>query len=438
MTTPPGLSGDGGARFLGELEQAGAGVGVVSPEATLVAERGFSPRRRAMHDEKDPVGTILLTETDGVLGWADSYSRGSDARRAGFGRRSPVVGRIVEQFKFERLPASQVGQFLGDLDASLTPAPGLKRWRDGQPLQPVTAPSAGAQRILLVVHGTFSRGEVLIGELQRSAAGKDLLGRASRLYDEVLVFDHPTLSVGPLLNAVDLARLFQGATAAVDVLAHSRGGLVARWWLDVLRPAGAPAARAVLVGSPLSGTSLASPARLRAALNLLTNVARGMALAGAAASITIPLLTAVVGVMKILASITAAAAHTPLVDAGIALFPGLAAQSAVSNNAEIARLRAAGTSGSAYFAVLGNFESADPGWAFWKRFRKSALLDAGADLIFEGANDLVVDTASMTELAPAAAITTVLDYGTSDSVHHTNYFSQSRTAEFVAQSLSIP
>ncbi len=438
MTPPPGVPAEREALFIGALEQAGAGVGVVSPEAALVAERPFSPRRRAMGDERDPVGTVLLTETDGVLRWSDSYSRGAGSRRAGFGRRSPVAGRIVEQFKFERLPASRVGQFLGELDASLTPAPGLKRWRDGQPLQPVAGPSPGAQRILLFVHGTFSRGEVLIEELSRTAAGKDLLGRARQHYDEVLVFDHPTLSVGPLLNAVDLARLFTGTTSAVDVVAHSRGGLVARWWLDALRPAGAPAARAVLVGSPLAGTSLASPARLRAAIDLLTNLARGMALAGAAASAAMPLLTAVVGVTKILASVTAAAAHTPLVDAGIALVPGLAAQSAVSNNAEIARLRAAGASGSAWFAVLSNFEPADPGWAFWKRFRKSALLDAGADLIFQGANDLVVDTASMTDLGPATAIATVLDFGTSESVLHTNYFSQARTAEFIARSLALP
>ena len=44
----------------------------------------------------------------------------------------------------------------------------------------------------------------------------------------------------------------------------------------------------------------------------------------------------------------------------------------------------------------------------------------------------------MTELAPGSAIATVLDYGTSDSVHHTNYFAQTRTADFIAGSLAIP
>lgn len=441
MTTPPGATPPAGSQapFLDALKQAGDSVGVLPPDATLPAEKAFAARRRAAADE-DPIGTLLLTESDGVLRWTDWYVSPVSGARRRRREQGPVLdGRIVEQFKFERLGPSQVGQFLETLDGDLTPAQGLKKWTAGQPLQPVPGPSPAAKRCLLFIHGTFSKSQVLFDELEQTAEGRRFLEKAAKHYGgEILAFDHPTLSVSPLLNALDLTRLFAGSAAPVDVVCHSRGGLVARWWLEVLRPPGAPAGRAILVGSPLAGTSLASPVRLRAALNLVTNIARAMSVAGAAASSTLPILTVVTGVMKAVASLSSLAARTPLVDAGLALVPGLAGQSAVSNNAEIVRLRRTAAPPPGYFAILSNFETEDPGWAFWKRFRKLALLDEGADVIFEGANDLVVDTGSMTQLGPTANITAVLDYQKSSKVHHTNYFSQGRTADFILKSLQIP
>ena len=77
-----------------------------------------------------------------------------------------------------------------------------------------------------------------------------------------------------------------------------------------------------------------------------------------------------------------------------------------------------------------------PGWKFWKWFRKGTLFDAGADLIFPGANDLVVDTVSMTDV-PGNVIQPgdLLDFGTGDVVHHTNYFEQKDTLDFMLDRL---
>jgi len=44
----------------------------------------------------------------------------------------------------------------------------------------------------------------------------------------VLAFDHPTVSVTPTAKATWLADLVRGAGLTVDIIAHSRGGFVAR------------------------------------------------------------------------------------------------------------------------------------------------------------------------------------------------------------------
>ena len=64
-----------------------------------------------------------------------------------------------------------------------------------------------------------------VGPLQ-IPEGTAFLRDAGKSYDQVLAFDHPTLSVSPVLNGLDLARRFAGTKAKVDVIAHGRGGLV--------------------------------------------------------------------------------------------------------------------------------------------------------------------------------------------------------------------
>jgi hypothetical protein len=322
---------------------------------------------------------------------------------------------------------------------------------------------AGSGRVLLIVHGTFSDSGAIVGQLEQArdasgaAIGRQLLQAAQAHYQQVLVFEHPTLQAGPWLNALDLARAFAGTQAAVDVVCHSRGGLVTRWWLEVLQRELLARARVVFVASPLMGTGLASPYRLRAALKLLANYAAALGGAAALAGLAVPLFKVVEGLAALLASGSGLLSHTPVADATIAMVPGLAAMSRygpdggefIRGNVELEKLSFGWTTPPpGYFTVTSNFESAALGWQFWQAFRQPVqrLGDAGADLLFAGDNDLVVDTPSMDRLGPESRITDPLpaigprrrlDFGANDRVHHLNYFQQPEVVAFIRQALGF-
>lgn len=419
----------GGPDFLQLLARAARDVGVHSGGR---AGEGV-PRRRGASGTA-PEGSVLLTESEGVLRWGEAGGFGALGGRRAAGSS---VGRIVGEFRFEALEPARIGAYLEHLDRVLTPVRGLRRLR-GDALEAVDAP-ARRGRVLLIVHGTFSTGDQLLREIRAAANGRRFLERAAEHYDEVLAFDHPTLSVGPVLNALDLAGAFAGSSARVDVVAHSRGGLVARWWLEALRPGGAAGCRAVLVGSPLAGTSLAAPPRLRAALDLVTNIGRALSLAGSTAALAFPFLSFAAGLVRILTSISRLGARTPLLDAGVALVPGLLGQARVGNNPELVRLRRCRRQGLAYLAVRSRFESDAEGWRFWRRFcSATGLAELASSPVFEGPSDLVVDTASMADLADDREIAEVHDFGPRDGVHHTGYFRRPETLDFIAAGLGLP
>jgi hypothetical protein len=183
----------------------------------------------------------------------------------------------------------------------------------------------------------------------------------------------------------------------------------------------------------------------------MTNVIVAMERAGQLASLAVPLFGVIAGLMKLITSVSGFAAKTPVIDAAIAMIPGLSAQSRrglagtqqIAGSFELDRLSAGvSKTPASYFAVKSNFEPTDPGWAFWKHFMKPGerLADLGADLVFPDQNDLVVDTASMDALSDIVKIEgpkAVLDFQTSAVVHHLNYFAQPEVATFIRQSLAL-
>jgi hypothetical protein len=395
---------------------------------------------------------VSLVREGGILRWrAGAVSTIGPQPRAG-GRASLAVGEVVRQYAFERLEPSQVYSALLGLDRQLTPdaawtasSTGLRRLRNGT-LEPFTDLKTAARRkVLLFVHGTFSNSEALIDNgLRKTPKGAKLLADLERAYDLVLAFDHPTLSVSPMLNAFDLAALLRPAPASLDIVCHSRGGLVARWFCEAFA-APAMRRRVVFVGSPLAGTSLAAAPRLKSALDLLTNVADALRAAGDLFAAN-PLFVATSGLLRVMSAVTGFAVKTPILDAALALVPGLDGQSRVGNNQELLRLRAnTGTADFAsghvrYHAIQANFEPRDIGWNFLRFFSKPLQRagDWGADLIFEGTNDLVVDTGSMCEVADGRQVTIAHDFGTTDTVHHTNYFVQPQTADAIRATFAVP
>jgi hypothetical protein len=383
---------------------------------------------------------MSLVEENGILHWRNGMGQ---PRRAGGGGRAlrgaggPPAGEVITQMQVQRLDVSEVAKFLSDLDAKMTPNQGLRRW-NGTALTPVAENevfSADGPRLVLI-HGTFSSNDNLIDELRATSAGAALLTHAWAKYKDVLTFDHPTIAVSPMLNALDLGRRLAGVQGDIDVVCHSRGGLVTRWWLEAFDRAPG-ARRAVLVGSPLDGTSLASPPRLRNVMSWLTNLNKVIA----AGLSPIPFLHVVGALARLTAVVTNAAAQTPVLDAAVALIPGLVAQSRVQNNFELNRLNIAGGRRPDYFAIKSNFQTDKPGWEFWKYFvdTKKKVLDGLTDLVFARDNDLVVDTDSMIVIGKECVRPDrVFAFPAGDTVYHTNYFRQPDTLKHIGEWLEIP
>ena len=154
-------------------------------------------------------------------------------------------------------------------------------WRRVETLAHVKLPRSRPARILLAIHGTFSSTTGGFGGLAAHTWGRELLSAAAGEYDAVIGYDHRTLSVDPLENASDLLERLRPAelrhAPQLDVIAHSRGGLVARSLTEHLLPLerdGRPAVgRIVFVACTNGGTLLASPAHWKAFVDLYTNLA---------------------------------------------------------------------------------------------------------------------------------------------------------------------
>jgi pimeloyl-ACP methyl ester carboxylesterase len=362
-----------------------------------------------------------------------------------------IGAQPVRQISFRETPPNQIIAKLEELDEKLTPQRGLRRYRpaaNGAPgtLESVTGRLDVEGRVLLLVHGTFSKSDMFVEEFAAASVGPgdSFLDRAIAAgYKAVLTFDHPTLSVSPWINALDLEYELSGITGPIDVICHSRGGLVVAWWL---RNAKRRVENVIFVGSPLEGTSLASPANLRSALQFLAGTFKALEATSAGLATVLPFMAAVTGLAKICGGILRLGASTPLADAAVVIVPGLAGQSRVGNNAEFRCLhRPVWASTPAYHAVLSNFEPADTDahwWEVWKHFAnpKMKALNLGADVIFQDReNDLVVDTESMMKICDGTiAFATEHNFGTSQIVHHCNYFRQPQTVGYLCQVLKIP
>ncbi|GAB3845412.1 esterase/lipase family protein [Dactylosporangium cerinum] len=226
--------------------------------------------------------------------------------------------------------------------------------------------------VLLLVHGTFSTGHSCFAGLAADdAAMRRLLARYDR---RVLVFDHPTLHDEPGQNVAWLLdRLPADRPVRLDVVAHSRGGLVSRLLTDpaVAATAGRPAPvveRLVHIAVPNAGTVLARTDKLRALLDVMTNVTTLFLddVSGSAAALVLEIVKDV-----------ATGAHQGL--------PGLAAMNPDEPwlKALNAEPRPAATE---VFAATTDFK---PGAGAALPLR---ALDGLVDLLFAAPNDLVVPT----------------------------------------------
>jgi pimeloyl-ACP methyl ester carboxylesterase len=420
---------------------------VLGPEPpATTADISIARRRRRSYraTDADTCSSVELRRADDdTLHWLYQPSKvDTGTRRRGWRASVSANDSLVKAFRFEPVSADDiqgtntVTEGLRQLDDRLTPEHGLKRWDakagklvahdDTQPLEGPT---------LLFVHGTFSRCQMFFDELDATPTGKATLGAwlKKERYTNVLAFDHHTLSVGAWSNGIDLAAKLRKVAGPIDVVCHSRGGLVVSWALR-LRPI--RITRLVFVASPLTGTSLAAPNRLRDALHRLANFADAAAAGGAAISSVLPFAAGAAGLAKVCGA-ALRLGDTPIVDAAVLLVPGLASQQRIQHSETAKLFDDEWLVVPKMFGVGSNFqplESNQPLWKFWRRFNNigSQLKHAAADFIFEQDNDLVVDLVAMRQLGlgslpspPAMTMQEFKSLGVAEGAcdtHHTNYF----------------
>lgn len=321
-----------------------------------------------------------------------------------------------------------------------------------QPIEPsdVKLPPDRAARILLLVHGTFSSTVGAFGGLGTYDWGKEFLQAAFTSYDAVLGFDHRTLSVDPLENASELQKLLQSLTTpaapTINVITHSRGGLVTRSLIELLlplEPEWKPRIEdVVFVAATNHGTRLAEPDNWHTFVDLYTNIA----LAGTRALGLIPqaqLFASITGgVIQGVGALVKYLIDELVIDKGA---PGLAAMEPDGDfvtNINRTQPGQPDPQHSSYFAVTSNFESRGTGEG--PREMPPAFLmmlaDGFVDRLFDTSNDLVVDIGSMGAIDPIVGgfIDGTFDFGSNRLVYHCNYFSQPETSAALSRWLELP
>ncbi|MDR7335736.1 alpha/beta fold hydrolase [Roseateles asaccharophilus] len=409
-------------------------------EPTLASTLPIGQRRRraAARDADGRAQVELVRDDDGLLRWVYTppTTPGGTGRRA-YRSMRVAPDDVVQRFRFNDFGANAVTDKLIDADDWLTPDQRMQRWQDGHLVDDVR-PRIDKGRVLLLVHGTFSKSKMWFDELQATEAGRKLLAGWQQKYSAILAFGHPTLSVAAWSNALDLHAALQDVSAPIDVVCHSRGGLVVGW---LMRLRAVPVERVVFVASPLVGTSLAAPDKLRAALDMIASYADAVSSLSRQATGIVPFAEGVSLLAKIFGKVLQLGSNTPIVDAAVGLVPGLATQQLTKNNNDVRQLFAAPwLSTPKMYGIGAAFqpdESTQPMWRFWRRFSNigDQVKYGAADLVFPGPNDLVVDVDSMFRLGEGGNLTFEA-LGVGPTTHHTNYFRDERVIGYLGDQFS--
>ncbi len=110
-------------------------------------------------------------------------------------------------------------------DKRAMPQPGLYKLDAGFQYMPVAKIAPASTAYLLLIHGTLSNTFAAFAELRLGQS--PIWDQLMRQYNAgILALDHRTLSVSPLQNALDFLEHVD-QSVSVEILSHSRGGLVA-------------------------------------------------------------------------------------------------------------------------------------------------------------------------------------------------------------------
>ncbi len=280
-----------------------------------------------------------------------------------------------------------------------------------------------AGRALLFVHGTFSTAHHGFGGL----APRTLDTLAERFGGRVFAFNHWTLSHDPHENAKRFVESIPGDLALdVDIVCHSRGGLVSRALAagpqGVVAGAGRlKVGRIVFVATPNGGTALADATHMVALLDRYTNVVQFLP----------------DGPVEVVMEAVVTAVKT-LAHAGLAHLPGLAAQA--PGSAYLARLGAQPLGDTSLYAIAADFEPDDN--SPFLDLVKEKVADTVMDTVFEKAkNDLVVPTLGVAGATGAGfpiAATQSYTFAPDAGAIHTTLFRFQKTGDCLLDWLPAP
>lgn len=279
------------------------------------------------------------------------------------------------------------------------------------PIGPEWFRNRTAGRYLLLVHGTFSSTDGGFSALLNRSGFFDQM--ADR-YDAVLCFDHPTISVSPERNATELLRyLPSDRSTELDIVCHSRGGLVSRqlFGAENATGAGVPVPtvnRLIYVASPNFGTPLASPNRIDMLLSVFTNMA------GLIPEVTVAgIIKGVLQVVKQLAT-----GLVSELDGIAAMDPASASLAALNRN----------VAAQGAFAIASDFTPAADALA-------ARAINVAADLYFRTGNDLVVPTDGVAS-AGQFVIPEARRFRAPATVSHSGYFADQSVRDELIRVLS--
>ena len=426
-------------RHLAAAVQAAA-LSDAEPEAIPT---GGSARKRARLDPRagSRLATVALVEEDEVLRWVYDPPPASARRRA---RRAGVSADdqdVIHGFQFLEVPPNEVVAKLQDLDFSMTPSRGLRVWT-GQRPGPLKKDTLKG-RLLLLVHGTFSRGDMFFEELAATPDGEKFLAACAAKVRRGADLRPPEPRDEPVDQRARSrprdCRLRRADRRDLPQPRRPGGRLVAL--------SGAPAGRARRLCRVAARGD--EPGRARQPGNVPSIFsaicARALGTVGNAAATAVPMLAFAGRLMKVLGGVLSLGRASTLVDAGLAIVPGLAAQSRVGNSFELERLFAEdwGTRYQLHAVALelrGPRRRRSRGGSSGRTFARcpGACSTWGADVIFSGPNDLVVDTPSMIRLGNVSVPKArQLAFDGDDAVHHCGYFRQPRTVDFLQSVLKV-
>jgi hypothetical protein len=285
---------------------------------------------------------------------------------------------------------------------------------EGRPLDASDWTSLGKGRALLMVHGTLSRAHTAFGALP--AAFVKALHDA---YDgRVFAFDHFTLSHDPNENVrwfVD--HLPEKARLELDIICHSRGGLVSRVLAEKqgelsLGSRTVAVKRVVFVATPNAGTVLADTAYVNDFIDAYTNLLNFLPDTGA--------LEVMEGLITIAKQIAVGALKG---------LDGL--QSMNPKGKFLSTLNTGPKSSAQYFAMTADFEPTAPGF-------RDYVTDLFTDKIFKTENDLVVPTAGVydTNGSDGFPIIDRRAFGVADGIAHTRFFGHPAAQQQIMQWLA--